>query len=1174
MLLFLLLPRVGLAGGPVFSVERGLYDAAFELEIAASEDGGTVYYSADGSDPTTPYDGPITIDQTRVVRALEITADGVESATSTHTYLFLADVLTSSVMDETIVGDATYGPIVEDTLASLPTVSIVAPDGLNTSTETGISLEWIDPDGEHTQLDCGARKVGGHSVAYEKNSIRLLFREEYGNGRWEFDLYGEDATGMEPADEHDALTLRGGNHDTVFYLGAAGQHLRNFWMDETQLEMGHPAPHGRFAHLYIDGAYHGLYHVRERMNAAFLAEYLGGDEDDYEAINGGSAFDGSGAAWAALVASSSDFEAAREWLDVENFLDYMVLNFYAGNAWDWSPTHNWIAVGPDHAGAGGFRFHSSDSDICLYYPWTVNILTNAGPSYVWYYLLAEGHPDFRVALMDAIHRNLEADGPLTADNASARYERLAGLAEDAVVAESARWGQGWWDRDHEWTSERTRLREGYFPLRTDELLRQVREAGWYPLDAPELSLEEGVYAAGTEVSISAPEDSDAELWVSLDGEDPRLPGGERTAGAIGPDSALSFNLEHATVVKARLYDGDEWGPLAEAFYEVDETPPIALNEWNTVASGKTLKHDDYEGAGEDAAFGAIEGNGGDWIELLVLQDGLDLRGWRLTMEDRRGEAGELAFTDDPALADLRAGTILTVSEELPEDASYDPDRGDWRFHLRAGLDGSGRYVSAADFDVTHYDWRLTIWDADGHPRFGPAGETVAPRRGISSSEVGLLAADPSALLRRDSEDYADGAASTYGSPNVWEGGRQDLSVLRGEVEEAETGETGAPAETGETGAPAGESGPAVADSAKPGAGPGGCGCGSVSSRGGVVAVLVAALAARRRRLGPLLLLGACTGKTPGTQGESGAPEDSAPGSDSAPHDTGPSCYADRDRDGYGDPEAPVEDCAAGAVVGTDCDDADPDINPGAVELCDALDQDCDGHSGDSVGASSECAATSCLEVLEAGGSASGAYWIALPSGETVALWCDLETDGGGWTLGFLRNTASLGSQGGFGGGDESAGDLGLSPEEASASGSAVLAWIDLNAFEWSTLRVGAYAYGEQTWLSEDIPREDLRISFGEDGYLLYGGDSPYYWCGGDASYTDAGVGATSNPEGAPSDCKGHGSLGSGWDFSESPGANAGLTLCGADGSSFLAATWGGTWIGYGSAGGAQAIFVR
>jgi hypothetical protein len=49
---------------------------------------------------------------------------------------------------------------------------------------------------------------------------------------------------------------------------------------------------------------------------------------------------------------------------------------------------------------------------------------------------------------------------------------------------------------------------------------------------------------------------------------------------------------------------------------------------------------------------------------------------------------------------------------------------------------------------------------------------------------------------------------------------------------------------------------------------------------------------------------------------------------------------DLDDDGYAD--AGVPDCAAAYGDEADCDDGDETINPGAVELCDLVDQDCDG----------------------------------------------------------------------------------------------------------------------------------------------------------------------------------------------------------------------------------------
>ncbi len=56
-------------------------------------------------------------------------------------------------------------------------------------------------------------------------------------------------------------------------------------------------------------------------------------------------------------------------------------------------------------------------------------------------------------------------------------------------------------------------------------------------------------------------------------------------------------------------------------------------------------------------------------------------------------------------------------------------------------------------------------------------------------------------------------------------------------------------------------------------------------------------------------------------------------------------HADDDGDGYGNSGATSDACdvPAGHVVDdTDCDDTDADVNPGATEVCDELDNDCDG----------------------------------------------------------------------------------------------------------------------------------------------------------------------------------------------------------------------------------------
>ncbi|MCB9668121.1 MAG: putative metal-binding motif-containing protein [Alphaproteobacteria bacterium] len=56
-------------------------------------------------------------------------------------------------------------------------------------------------------------------------------------------------------------------------------------------------------------------------------------------------------------------------------------------------------------------------------------------------------------------------------------------------------------------------------------------------------------------------------------------------------------------------------------------------------------------------------------------------------------------------------------------------------------------------------------------------------------------------------------------------------------------------------------------------------------------------------------------------------------------------YRDADADGFGDASLTQIACAAPAgfvVDGTDCDDTAAGVNPGAAEVCDGADQDCDG----------------------------------------------------------------------------------------------------------------------------------------------------------------------------------------------------------------------------------------
>ena len=208
---------------------------------------------------------------------------------------------------------------------------------------------------------------------------------------------------------------------------------------------------------------------------------------------------------------------------------------------------------------------------------------------------------------------------------------------------------------------------------------------------------------------------------------------------------------------------------------------VILNEYNAVdgtayLGGGDSSSDEDGGRASDSYFGRVPGNGGDWFELVVVKDHSDMRGWQLDtfVSDKLDKT--LTLTNDPIWSDLRAGTIITVAQDVPTDVSYDPAAGDWWINVQARNDADGRYISAKSFTVNNKDWQLRIRNLSGALIFGRAGEGVSPLDGVSGTEVLILKTDPSADVTANSPDYdTNHHFSTFGAPNRW--GEQDFNDL-------------------------------------------------------------------------------------------------------------------------------------------------------------------------------------------------------------------------------------------------------------------------------------------------------------------------------------------------------------------------------------------------------------
>ncbi|OPX22818.1 MAG: hypothetical protein B1H04_04500 [Planctomycetales bacterium 4484_123] len=618
---------LGLVGDTSFSVDRGFYSEPFDVAITCPTAGAEIRYTLDGTEPTAThgfvYTAPIHIDTTSVLRAAAFKPGYAPSDVDTQTYIFIDDVLSQTrpegyptswsgfpgdyEMDPQIVQDDDYADILDDALLSIPTISIVtdpanlfdSTSGIYTHpTESGVawerpvSVEWIDPAcGQEFQIDCGLRIQGGASREPRyapKHSFRLLFKSAYGASKLRYPLFGDEAT-----DRFDTIVLRAGfNHSwiapSVWPSGSRerAQYIRDQWAKDTQRAMGGLGPHNNYAHLYINGLYWGLYNPTERPDAAFAAAYLGGQKEEYDALNSGEIVDGDDSAWGRMfsianagVAGQAGYEKLAKLLDIDAFIDYMILNQYMGNTdWDW---HNWYAFRRRTAD-GKFYFVNWDSE-WIFMDVDENRLgvdRNYAPTRLFNKLIE--NPEFRLRFADHVHRHFFNDGVLTPQAVVQRWNGLSEQVHDAVVAESARWGDyrrdvdprgepqpiPLYERDVHWLAERERLLNEYFPYRTDAVLNQYIAAGLYPsVAAPEFNRQGGSVPEGFELSIQAPEGT---IYYRLDGADPRLPDGSVAPEAVVYDGPVALTEPVHAVARAK--SGDTWSALNEARFAIAGSP--------------------------------------------------------------------------------------------------------------------------------------------------------------------------------------------------------------------------------------------------------------------------------------------------------------------------------------------------------------------------------------------------------------------------------------------------------------------------------------------------------------------------------------------------------------------------------------------------------------------------
>jgi hypothetical protein len=403
---------------PAFSQPPGFHEEPFELDVIVTDAQAVIRYTLDGtvpdeSSPILSAPLPITARVGDPNVLANIRSSGlheywqpptteIRKATTLRVRAFRDDWAPSPVVS------GTYFVISEPAERyRLAVVSLISPpDGLF-SDETGIyvpgnlydpnatnsvgnnftgnyhmrgdawerpaHVEMWDESGQPAfALDAGVRIHGGAGRMYDRKSLRLYFRSEYGTAELEHPLFGEHGVTT-----FKRLLLRGSSQDR--YGAMLRDELAAQLADGLNLDYARWRP----AILFINGEYWGIHYWRERIDEHHLAIHHGADPDALDRLNRETFVDqGDRVHWNAFIAALNAANPAQpgdlielgRWIDLDAYMNYISAQAFVAN-YDWPENNNWYwrarAVGlPDPAAAphpadGRWRWIFADIDISM-----------------------------------------------------------------------------------------------------------------------------------------------------------------------------------------------------------------------------------------------------------------------------------------------------------------------------------------------------------------------------------------------------------------------------------------------------------------------------------------------------------------------------------------------------------------------------------------------------------------------------------------------------------------------------------------------------------------------------------------------------------------------------------------------------------------------------------------
>jgi len=302
----------GYCAAPLFSANGGYQTAPVTLEIRTTTPDAAIYYTLDGSTPSadsTQYTGPIKISETQTARAVTIADGKLTSDETAATYLFVKKHSLPVVCLSMTESDLRW---------------VFGSKVRQDKRERAGYVEYYEADGTlGVKFPAGFRIAGAGTRTMPQHSINLYLRGGYGQSEVTYPFFeGYDITTFE------SLSLRNMGQDmydtrirdAYFHMAVNGMNIDNM--------------QSKFAVVYINGEYYGLYEFKENQNEDYLASKYGIDRDKVDMARNEWTFSGDKNIRIALnmsrgnMADADRFAEYTEIVDSDYFMDYLIASTF------------------------------------------------------------------------------------------------------------------------------------------------------------------------------------------------------------------------------------------------------------------------------------------------------------------------------------------------------------------------------------------------------------------------------------------------------------------------------------------------------------------------------------------------------------------------------------------------------------------------------------------------------------------------------------------------------------------------------------------------------------------------------------------------------------------------------------------------------------------------------